>query len=967
VKKPGLNLQLILVNVVLLTLMTVAFALMLGTIDDLRSSGQVSADERQLILAGKIERRVIDLENGQRGYAITGKPEFLAPRNRAVSVLPMLERRLLALEADSENPSHIAELRELFAGIRSYIHDYSARVVAAARRDPARARAIIAKGEGRRRVAALRQRFNTYAAALAAQAARARSSAEGSADRTIALGVICLVVLVLAAAIRATLVARGVVRPLRRFAKAARQLSDGDLAVRVKEEGAGEVRLLGRALNSMAVSLQSSHEELEAKQAELERAIGGLSAEHNRIRRFHDFVARLAGSRHLAALGQTMLDDLCRFADADRAALFVIDARGDGETEQLWLASTEGFNREELPAVVRPGEGLPGRALLERRTVQEQQELHLPIVHSEEILGVASLARSGEAPFEIATVEELEQLMSSAGAALATALSLRAAEGAAELNRAVLDSAHDAYIATDEEGVIEAWSPQAASLYGYTEEEAVGQSLDELLMPAESRPEHRRRHSRILGQTKVGSHLERFEVWTQSKDDRRLLAEISMALARRPPRPLVTYFARDITERRRHEEVRRAEEEVSRTLAEADTGEDLIGPILTAIGENLGWTYGAFWEYDERARRLRCTQIWNGNGEDRDDVARCLNATVDPMEGVAELAPLGQAWESGEAQWSVLSDLPAGSRRCAAILALGVSAELMLPVGTSEGILGVIEFGATSADRPDAQTLESLRSITDLIGQVVERRRAVEEADRLKNEFFALVSHELRTPLTSVTGYLDIVRDEEAGVINEKQRHYLDVIYRNTKRLQRLVGDLLFVAQVEAGTLSLELGPVDLGSVVQESIEAALPRADEQGVLLTAEVDPMTMEGGDADRLGQLIDNLVSNALKFTPETGKVTVRARRIEGDRALIEIADTGMGISAEDQEHLFERFYRADAATQSAIPGIGLGLSICQAIAEGHGGTIGVQSEVGRGTTFRLDLPLNQTDPDRLANII
>jgi signal transduction histidine kinase len=250
---------------------------------------------------------------------------------------------------------------------------------------------------------------------------------------------------------------------------------------------------------------------------------------------------------------------------------------------------------------------------------------------------------------------------------------------------------------------------------------------------------------------------------------------------------------------------------------------------------------------------------------------------------------------------------------------------------------------------------------------VVERRRAVEEADQLKSEFFALVSHELRTPLTSVTGYLDIVLAEEAGPINQEQRHYLDVIDRNTQRLQRLVGDLLFVAQVEAGTLSLEHGPVDLGSVVRASIEAAQPQADKKGVLLTAEVDPMSMEDGDADRLGQLLDNLVLNALKFTPETGRVTVRARRIEGERALIEVADTGMGISAEDQEHLFERFYRADAATQSAIPGIGLGLSICQAIAEGHGGSIGVESEVGRGTTFRVELPLSQTDSDRLANII
>ena len=163
----------------------------------------------------------------------------------------------------------------------------------------------------------MRRRFSAYSAALAAEAARARTSADDSADRTILLGVICLVALALATAIRTALIALGVVRPMRRFAKAARELSDGDLTVRVKEEGVGEVRVLGQTLNNMAVSLQNSRDELEAQQAELELAIDGLNAEHDRIRRFNDFVARLAGSRQLTDLGRTMLEDLRGLADAD--------------------------------------------------------------------------------------------------------------------------------------------------------------------------------------------------------------------------------------------------------------------------------------------------------------------------------------------------------------------------------------------------------------------------------------------------------------------------------------------------------------------------------------------------------------------------------------------------------------------------------------------------------------------------
>lgn len=244
----------------------------------------------------------------------------------------------------------------------------------------------------------------------------------------------------------------------------------------------------------------------------------------------------------------------------------------------------------------------------------------------------------------------------------------------------------------------------------------------------------------------------------------------------------------------------------------------------------------------------------------------------------------------------------------------------------------------------------------ELESQVRERQIVQQEAERLKNEFFALVSHELRTPLTSITGYLDIVRDEEAGAgeINDDQRHYLSVIDRNARRLMRLVGDLLFVAQIEGGRLTLKKGEVRLGDLAADAVEAARPQAEKQGVQISAETEPVTMHGGDPDRIGQLIDNLVSNAIKFTPEGGSVTVRLRAA-GDRATIEVADTGMGISEADQKSLFDRFYRTDDAAKQAIPGIGLGLSISKAIAEGHGGSISLRSEEGRGTTFTVELPL------------
>lgn len=231
---------------------------------------------------------------------------------------------------------------------------------------------------------------------------------------------------------------------------------------------------------------------------------------------------------------------------------------------------------------------------------------------------------------------------------------------------------------------------------------------------------------------------------------------------------------------------------------------------------------------------------------------------------------------------------------------------------------------------------------------------SLQEVERLKNEFFALVSHELRTPLTSIVGYVDIMRGEEAGEVNELQARYLGVVERNARRLMRLVGDLLFVAQVDAGTLSLERGEVDLGTVAAEAVEAARPYADGKGILLTLDAQPLQLHGADGGRLGQLLDNLLTNALKFTDEGGRIEVRVREAQGT-AQIEVSDSGTGIAQEELDHLFERFYRAQAATEAVVPGVGLGLSICKAIAEGHGGSIAVTSELGKGTTFTVQLPI------------
>jgi PAS domain S-box-containing protein len=239
---------------------------------------------------------------------------------------------------------------------------------------------------------------------------------------------------------------------------------------------------------------------------------------------------------------------------------------------------------------------------------------------------------------------------------------------------------------------------------------------------------------------------------------------------------------------------------------------------------------------------------------------------------------------------------------------------------------------------------------------VEEQNDRLLELDHLKDEFVASVSHELRTPLTSITGYLELVL--EAGQLSEEQEQFLGVVGRNADRLLRLVGDLLFVAQLKSSTVVLERAPVDLTELVGSAVQSVAPLAQDRGIELTLDCEALPQLEGDAGRLGQVLDNLLTNALKFTPRDGRVEVRA--VERDEIVrFQVRDTGMGISNEDQQHLFEKFFRTSEAQTKAIQGTGLGLSIVAAIVEAHGGSIEVESELGVGTTFTVALPVERAE--------
>jgi signal transduction histidine kinase len=228
------------------------------------------------------------------------------------------------------------------------------------------------------------------------------------------------------------------------------------------------------------------------------------------------------------------------------------------------------------------------------------------------------------------------------------------------------------------------------------------------------------------------------------------------------------------------------------------------------------------------------------------------------------------------------------------------------------------------------------------------------EVSRLKDEFVGLISHELRTPLSSILGYLELMRDEEDAPLSTEQLKYLGVAERNAHRLLRLVGDLLFTAQVGAGKFPLEVSEVDLRTIVTAALISAEPAASAAGVeLLDRAADQALLVRGDPVRLGQACDNLISNAIKFTPRGGSVTVGLDARE-DAAVVTVRDTGIGIAASELDQLYSRFFRATTATRNALPGVGLGLTITKAIVTAHGGELDVESEEGVGTQFSMSIP-------------
>jgi PAS domain S-box-containing protein len=431
------------------------------------------------------------------------------------------------------------------------------------------------------------------------------------------------------------------------------------------------------------------------------------------------------------------------------------------------------------------------------------------------------------------------------------------------------------------------------------------------------------------------------------------------------------YFTRDITDRRRTEHRLALQYAITRIVSRSMDFVEGTHEILETVCEGLGWQVGVLWSVNHQEEMLQCVDEWHSPGIDAGGFeSSCLATTF-----VKGIGLPGRIWETGKPAWIPNLKKDPNFPRAPLAERSGLRSGFGFPILLGEEVIGVIEFFSQEVRQPDAELLEMIGSVGRQIGQFQERKRAeeklahllvrersartdAEKANRLKDEFLATLSHELRTPLNAVIGWSRMLKSGRLDA--DSASHAINVIERNAWAQKQIIEDILDVSRVITGKLKLHLAPVDLVPVVNAALDAVRPAFEAKEIKIeTNYPDDLKVIAGDADRLQQVVWNLLSNASKFTPPGGAVGISVTQ-NGKYAQIQISDTGPGITPDFLPHVFERFRQADGSTTRTHGGLGLGLAIVRHLVELHGGVIAVENGTVRsGAVFTVKLPLPSGD--------
>jgi PAS domain S-box-containing protein len=495
--------------------------------------------------------------------------------------------------------------------------------------------------------------------------------------------------------------------------------------------------------------------------------------------------------------------------------------------------------------------------------------------------------------------------------------------------RAVFEGVGEGLITLGRDGVVQTANRAALRMFGCDASEMIGRRfrLHRAGQPADGERGFVASFLKTGEANMVGKSR---KLVGRRKDGSEIPIELSITETPVQGRNLITGVLRDISERRQAEKALRLAQSATKKLALVASRTQNIVVIMDAAGR-IEWVNDAFTRISEYATEEAVGKtlggILRGPGSDRAEIGE-----------IDEAVAAGQGFRT-----EIVSRSKSGNRRWVEID--------VQPVGDKSGRLtNFIAVGSDITARKAAE--DELRTARD----------RAEVASRAKSEFLSTVSHELRTPLTSISGALGLLRAGVAGDLPPKMKSMLDIAASNCARLMQIINDILDVQKIEAGKMDYRMGRVDLAELVRESIEANRTYGRDNGVSLVAgELVADAVVRGDADRLMQVMANLISNAIKFSPPKGEVEIAVtRRAAGFR--ITVADHGAGIPEDFRAKVFQKFWQADSSDTRRQGGTGLGLAISKAIVEHHAGSIGFESEVGRGTRFHVDLPAAAEPADR-----
>jgi two-component system sensor histidine kinase BarA len=337
---------------------------------------------------------------------------------------------------------------------------------------------------------------------------------------------------------------------------------------------------------------------------------------------------------------------------------------------------------------------------------------------------------------------------------------------------------------------------------------------------------------------------------------------------------------------------------------------------------------------------------------------------------IAIFDPSGRRLAGDDAAGAPRIEVDHDGERIGKLAASGPNAETALSL--TADALGLLVHHAHARDLAAATHEEAMRvTFAELTEHNQRLQRAVsrlEELDRLKSNFLATMSHELRTPLTSVIGYAEMMSEGLAGPITSDQRDYLTTILGKADQLLGLITAVLDVSSLESGQLALERTQLSLGDVVASEVATFQPQAGRRGIAILVDAEGDTLVIGDRRKIRQVVSSLLSNAVKFTPDRGKVGVAVRPgplepgAQGSVAAVQlvVSDSGIGISREQVAKIFEPFFQVDSSSTRAFGGTGLGLTLAKAYVEAHGGRIWVDTQPGQGSTFTVTFPSREDRP-------